>query len=79
MLQAREGDDLVIVRYGANHDFHHEWVYNRASIDSADVVWARDMSSEENRELIRYFEWRRAWLLEVNGATRLGPYPEESS
>jgi hypothetical protein len=70
-LKAASGDDLVIVRYGSEHSFHREWVYNRAVIDSADVVWARDMSPDENRELIRYFDDRRAWLLEVNGTARL--------
>lgn len=73
-LKATNGDDLVIVRYGPEHSFHREWVYNRAEIDSADVVWARDMSPAENDELIRYFDGRRVWLLEVNGSSRLRPY-----
>lgn len=72
-LKAASGDDLVIVRYGSEHSFHWEWIYNRAVIDSADVVWARDMSPDENQELIRYFDDRRAWLLEVNGTARLRP------
>jgi hypothetical protein len=78
-LHATHGDDLVIVRYGESHNFHQEWVYNRAVIDSAAVVWAREMSPEENRELIGYFEERRVWLLEVNGSTRLRPYLEGPS
>lgn len=78
-LQLKEGQDLVIVRYGENHGFHMEWVYNRAVIDSAAVVWAREMSPEENRELIHYFEGRRVWLLEVNGSTRLRPFLEGPS
>jgi hypothetical protein len=78
-LLATEGDDLVIVRYGEEHNFHREWVYNRAVIDSADVVWARDISPEENRELIQKFKRRRVWLLDVNGATRLRAYEEGPS
>ena len=76
-LQEAEGEDLAIVRYGEGHNFHREWVYNRALIDSADVVWAREMSPEENRELVRYFEGRRAWLLEVDESVRLRPYSED--
>ena len=78
-LKATNGNDLVIVRYGENHNFHREWVYNRAVIDSADVVWARYMSQEENQELMRYFEERRTWLLDVNGSTWLRPYREGPS
>lgn len=73
-LRAMEGDDLVIVRYGEQHNFLMEWVYNRASIDSADVVWARDMSTEENRELARYFDDRRVWVLDADETTDLEPY-----
>jgi hypothetical protein len=57
---------LVIVRYGPEHSPQHEWVYNEADIDSARVVWARDMGVQENRALLDYFKDRRLWLLEVN-------------
>jgi hypothetical protein len=58
------GRQLAIVRYAPSHDPHREWVYNAADIDAAKVVWARDMSREENRELLRYFEGRTVWLVE---------------
>ena len=74
----KEGQgDLVIVRYGPEHPPLHEWVYNDADIDSSPVVWARDMTLDQNRELVDYFKQRRAWLLEVNdGPSNLIPYPE---
>jgi hypothetical protein len=55
---------LVIVRYGPHHDFDREWVYNEADINAAKVVWARDMGTADNRELLEYFRNRKVWLVE---------------
>ena len=73
-LEHAGGQHLVIVRYGSHHDPIHEWVYNRADIDAANVIWAQDMG-DQNQELIRYFDRRRVWLLEPNepGMARLSP------
>jgi hypothetical protein len=68
------GKHLVIVRYSPRHSFHDEWVYNRASIDDSQVVWARDMGEDKNRELLHYFRNRQAWLLEPD-ADPLAPKP----
>jgi len=69
------GRHLVIVRYSSSHDPIHEWVYNRADIDAANVIWAQDMGNQ-NQELIKYFDLRQVWLLEPNepGMARLSPY-----
>jgi hypothetical protein len=74
-LRQDGGQHLIIVRYPAGHDPIHEWVYNRADINAANVIWAQDMG-DRNLELIRYFDRRRAWLLEPNepGTARLSPY-----
>jgi hypothetical protein len=60
---------LVIVRYGPHHDFDREWVYNEAAIDDAKVVWARDMGTTDNRELLEYFRNRKVWLVEGDSPT----------
>ena len=76
-LNHTDGRHLVLVRYGPKHKFMYEWVYNGPEIDTAKVVWARDMGDIPNRELIGYFPDRRVWLLVVNDDSeppRLLPY-----
>jgi MFS family permease len=74
-LRHAGGQHLVVVRYGSGHDPIHEWVYNRADIDAANVIWAQDMG-DQNQELIAYFNQRQVWLLEPDepGMARLSPY-----
>lgn len=69
--------DLVVVRYGESHNPLHEWVYNRADIDSSEVAWAREMSPKSNRKLLDYFDDRRVWLLEADASPpRLVAHPK---
>jgi hypothetical protein len=76
-LSAMEGGQLAIVRYRPDHNaVMNEWVYNRADIDGAKVIWARDMGPAENRELLEFFRDRRAWLVEADETPpKLTPYP----
>lgn len=74
-LELLPGTQLVIVRYGPNHDPLNDWVYNGADIDGQKVVWARDMGAGNNEELLRYYKERGVWLLEADASTpKLTPY-----
>jgi MFS family permease len=75
-LSRMPGLHLAIVRYSPHHDMlFHEWVYNDAGIDRAKVIWARDMGTAQNKELVDYFRDRRAWLVEADATPpRLVPY-----
>lgn len=66
-LQDLPGNHLVLVEYEEDHNVHREWVYNRADIDAAPVVWARAMGTERDQELRQYFDERTHWLLKVGG------------
>ena len=69
------GRHLVIVKYQPGHDPEKEWVFNAADIDSAKVVWARDMGGEANRELLRYFKDRQVWIVDGDAhRPQLSPY-----
>ena len=75
-LEHLEGRQLVIVRYKPDHDPASEWVYNKADIDGAQVVWARDMGEAQDRELMEYFGDRRAWLVQPDEQPpKVSPYP----
>lgn len=75
-LEQRGGKHLVIVRYAPGHSFYEEWVWNRADLEGASVVWARDLGPAANRQLRNHFEDRRVWLLEPDTRpATLVPYP----
>jgi hypothetical protein len=75
-LEAMPGKQLVLLRYKENHLPDDECVYNAADIDSAKVIWARDMEEHDNLELLKYYQNRRVWLLQPDESpARLSPYP----
>lgn len=64
-LEEMDGSHLVLVRYAADHNVHQEWVYNRANLDTAKVLWARDERAEWNQRLLKqYASNRYVWQLE---------------
>jgi hypothetical protein len=52
-----------MVRYEEDHNLHDEWVYNGAEIDSAKVLWARELEPAQNEKLFAYFKDRQIWLV----------------
>jgi len=75
-LEQLPGDQLAIVRYFPGHNPLDEWVYNWADIDGSKVVWAREMDSADNLELIHYYHGRKVWLVEPDAQpATVSPYP----
>jgi hypothetical protein len=80
-LQHTPGKHLIIVRYEKdNHNIHDEWVYNGAEIDSAKVLWARELDAQQNAKLFFYFHDRKIWLVTPDSDnTYLEPYTPPTS
>jgi hypothetical protein len=62
-LEHEPGKHLIVVRYEVDHNVHDEWVYNGAEIDSAKVLWARELNANQNAKLFAYFKDRKVWLV----------------
>jgi hypothetical protein len=78
-LNALPEPQLLLVRYGPNHDTLMDWVYNGADPDHAKIVWARDMGAQQNKELLRYYGDRRVWLLDGDAISpQLAPYAKSA-
>ena len=74
-LEALPGKHLVMVRYGEDHNIHDDWVYNGAAIDSAKVIWAREIDKNQDAKLFDYFRDRKIWLVTPDADnTYLAPY-----
>jgi len=75
-LSHTPGKHLILVRYDEDHNIHDEWVYNGAEIDSAKILWARELDAKQNEKLIGYFKDRQIWLVVPDtDNTELIPYP----
>lgn len=75
-LEQLPGKQLVFVRYLPSHDPTDDWIYNRADLDAAKVIWAWDMGAANNLKLMRYYRGRKTWLAEPDtNPVTLVPYP----
>ncbi len=79
-LEATPGRHLVLVRYAPGHEPGDEWVYNRADLEGARVIWAREMGPGRDPKLLDYFHERQTWLMEPDARPpRLSPFPPPSA
>jgi hypothetical protein len=63
-LAALPGEHLVLVRYSTGHNSGEEYVYNKADIDRAKTVWAREIPGLDLHPLLNYFRNRDVWIYE---------------
>jgi len=63
-LNAMPNDQLVVVRYAPDHPPFIDWVYNKADVDHAKVVWAREIAGVDMKPLFEYFRGRTVRVLE---------------
>ncbi len=78
-LAQASGKQLVFVRYFSNHRFD-EWIHNAANIDNSRVVYALELTPDENAKLKSYYPDRTVWLLEPDALPpKLVPYPVSKS
>lgn len=63
-LEKTAGDHLVFVVYPRSHPVFREWVYNRADLEHAKVIWARDLGDNSDQQLIDQFAGRHLWIVD---------------
>ena len=75
-LEQLPGKQLVIVRDSPKRNPLDQWVYNNPDIDASKVVWAWEMDTANNRELMQYYGVRKAWLIKMDTQpATISPYP----
>jgi hypothetical protein len=63
-MQRQADANLVLVDYGNGHNVRNEWVYNEAGIEDAQIVWARSISPEADKEIVNAFPEHKVWALD---------------
>jgi len=68
-LEGLPGKQLAIVRYSPGHSPLDEWVYNAPDINHSKVIWAQDMGTDQNFDLIRCYKNRTVWLVQPDSSS----------
>ena len=79
LLESETGQHLVLVRYQPyDGERKSEWIFNRANLQDARIVWARDSRDPQTlRQLMAQFSGRKLWLAEPDAKPpRVRPYPD---
>jgi hypothetical protein len=63
-LERIPGDHLILVHYRSDHKVDEEWVYNRADIEHARVIWAREFGGAADNDLLTRYKARHIWRLD---------------
>jgi hypothetical protein len=67
LLLSHPGRQLCLVRYASGDPGpDEEWLYNRADLADARIVWARSIDNASDRAVIAAFPARQVWLLQPN-------------
>lgn len=79
-LRRYPGQQLAIVRHNPSTDMGFDgWVFNRADLNSAKIIWAHDMGPAKNQELIDYYKGRNVWLVDADDSPpKLVPYSKSA-
>jgi hypothetical protein len=80
-LSRAEGKHLVIVFYVYDPKDvpSEEWIANRPDPRTAKIIWARNMGTEKNEELLRAYPGRHVWFVNRGDALRqLIPYAPQT-
>jgi hypothetical protein len=73
------GKQLVVVHYSPRHNPNAEWVYNRASIDDAQIVWAREIPGVSLSPLLNYFRGYHVWIVDADSPSPAArPYDQRA-
>lgn len=63
-LEKVPGKHLVFVKYGPQHCFCEEWVFNTADVRNQKIVYVRPYTADSDRGLADYLQDHDVWLIE---------------
>ena len=65
-LAVHGGRHLLFVHYPPGYNPHQEWVFNGADIPTQNVIWAHDLGSERDQQLLARYPGSEALIVSVS-------------